>query len=56
MLGNISYQQLCKLVLTPNSKSRQEMLLEVVVERASPGVPFDLDVLSSLFQQQEVTW
>jgi hypothetical protein len=55
-LDSVSYPQLCRLVLTKSAKPREELLLSVIVERASQTNPVDLDVVSLIFQQEEVRW
>ena len=55
-LNCISYSQLSRLVTKKTSKPRLELLLEVIVEKASEANQVDLDVVGLIFQQPEVRW
>lgn len=55
-LNLVSYAQLCKLVTKKSAKPRLELLLEVIVEKASEVNQVDLDVVGLIFQQEEVRW
>ena len=51
-LSQLSYGHLCKMVLSASAKPRLDMLLEVIVDRASDLNPVNLDVISLIFQQK----
>jgi hypothetical protein len=52
----LSYRQLCSLATRRCSRTRVELLLEVIVEQASVECQVDLDVVGLIFRQEEVHW
>jgi hypothetical protein len=52
----LSYKQLCALATRKCSGTRLELLLEVIVEKASAECQVDLDVVGLIFRQEEVRW